>query len=71
LLKNADYHAAVDEWLARHGPKTVFCYVQFRNVAFIDLPRLYLAWPAEVATRLTAIAKGRGDTMLYEKHTWS
>lgn len=70
FLKNAAYHDAVDEWLARHNPKTVFCFVQFRNVAFTELPRIYLAWPADVAERLNATASGRGDTILYEKHTW-
>jgi hypothetical protein len=35
-----------------------------------ELPRLYVARPSEVAERLKATAKGRGDTILYEHHTW-
>jgi hypothetical protein len=31
-LKEADYHAAVDEWLLRHKPRTVLCFVQFKDV---------------------------------------
>lgn len=69
-LMNADYHGAIDKWLGRHGAKTVFCFVQFEGVPFEALPRLYLARPSEVADRLRQTAKGRGDTILYEDHTW-
>jgi hypothetical protein len=64
------YHGAIDLWLPRHSPGTVFCFVQFKGVAFSDLPRLYLASPREVADRLHSTAKGRGDTILYEAHEW-
>ena len=69
-LKNADYHRAVDEWLTRHKPRTIFCFVHFKDVPFEQLPRLYLATPQEVAERLKATAKNRGDTILYEEHIW-
>ena len=71
LLRKANYHGAIAEWLNRHGALTVFCFVQFRDVAFSDLPRLYLARPGDVAARLKATANGRGDTILYEHHDWS
>src|ERR1700690_1396973 len=32
FLAHADYHGAIDKWLERHGLRTVFCLVQFRNV---------------------------------------
>lgn len=70
FISEANYHNAADQWLARHGGKTVFCFVQFRNVSLNALPRLYLARPSEVAARLKATANGRGDTILYEDHTW-
>lgn len=70
-LKNADYHGAIDTWLARHGAKTVFCLVQFKGVPFEALPRLYLARPPEIATRLKESAVGRGETILYEHHVWT
>jgi len=70
FLKEANYHGAIDVWLSRHGVKTVLCFVQFKGVGFNELPRLYLARPAEVAQRLRETAKGRGDTVLYEEHTW-
>lgn len=31
FLKNADYHSAVDKWLLKHGRKTIFCFVQFKD----------------------------------------
>ncbi len=69
-LGNANYLGAIDEWLRRHGLKTVFCFVQFKGAELNELPRLYLARPPEVAQRLRETAKGRGDTILYEKHSW-
>jgi hypothetical protein len=59
-----------EAWLARHGARTLFCFVQFEGVALDALPRLYLARPSEIAERLRATAKGRGDSILYEEHTW-
>jgi hypothetical protein len=70
LLKDADYHAATDNWLRKHSSKTVFCLVQFKNVPVNELPRMYLATPLEIATRLKQAVIGRGDTILYENHTW-
>ena len=69
-LKNADYAGAINKWLQRHSKRTVFCFVQFKNVAIDELPRVYLATPAEVANRMKSSAGGRGDTILYEHHVW-
>jgi Holliday junction resolvase-like predicted endonuclease len=66
----ADYRQAIDRWLGKHKPLTVFCFVQFSGAALDQLPRLYLATPEEVAQRLRDTAGGRGDTILYERHTW-
>lgn len=70
-LKEADYHGAVDVWLQRHQPRTVFCFVQFKAVALNELPRAYLATPNEIARRLKETARGRGGTILYERRIWS
>lgn len=70
-IGGANYHSAIDEWLKRHGSKTVFCFVQFIDVELNQMPRLYLATPVEVAQRLRETAKGRGDTILYEEHNWT
>ncbi|PWT97637.1 MAG: hypothetical protein C5B51_30915 [Terriglobia bacterium] len=69
--KTADYHGAIDRWLARHGQRTIFCLVQFESVPLDAMPRLYLATPAEIAQRLRETAKGRGDSILYERHSWA
>lgn len=69
-LRNANYQAAIDAWLQRHKLRTVFCFVQFKNVPLDQLPRVYLATPFEVAQRLRETASGRGDTILYEEHQW-
>ncbi len=71
FLKNADYHSAVDSWLAKHSVKTVFCFVQFKGAELSVLPRMYLATPFEIAQRLKATAAGRGDSILYEYHAWT
>jgi hypothetical protein len=68
---SANYQSAIDRWLARHKPRTVLCFVQFKNVGLAEMPRVYIARPWEVAERLRATAKGRGDTILYEYHKWS
>jgi hypothetical protein len=70
-LSNANYHGAVDTWLARHSAKAVMCFVQFKGVGLHELPRVYLALPTEVAAWLKAAAGGRGDTILYERHVWT
>lgn len=69
-MKDGDYHAAIRSWLARHARRTVLCFVQFKGIAVSELPRLYLAWPWEVAARMHETARGRGDTILYESHVW-
>ncbi len=70
FLRHADYHGAADLWLLRHGPRTILCFVQFKDVSLDELPRLYLATPREVADHLRAAARGRGDTILHERHAW-
>ena len=57
-------------WLASHHKKTIFCLVQFQGTMANEMPRVYLASPQEIAERMNASAGGRGDTILYENHTW-
>lgn len=68
-IKGADYHGAAAEWLKRHKPRTILCFVQFKDVQLNDMPRVYLATPAEVADKLRQASAGRGDTILHENHT--
>ena len=69
-IENADYHRAIDLWMLGHKDLTIFCFVQFKDVALNDMPRVYLATPSEIATRLRGTRNGLGDTILYESHTW-
>ena len=68
--KGCSYYEAIDKWLASHHKKTIFCLVQFANTAPNEMPRIYLATPEEIAERMKASAGGRGETILYEDHTW-
>lgn len=70
-LQKADYHAAVDVWLAKHSNKTVFCLVQFKGVDLDSLPRMYLASPREIARHLKRARGKLGNSILHEEHTWS
>lgn len=70
-LKEADYHGAVDNWLAENDNNILFCFVQFKGVELSNMPRMYLAWPEEIAKRLKESALGRGATILYEEKAWS
>ena len=65
----ANYLEAADLWASKHKPNTVVCLVQFKRVALDDLPRVYLASPAEIVRLLKAASGARGDTILYENHT--
>lgn len=69
--KGRDYHEANQAWLEAHHKGTIFCLVQFSNTAVDEMPRVYLAAPAEIAERMNDTARGRGDTILYENHTWT
>lgn len=68
--KGCSYHEATSKWLASHGEKTIFCLVQFMGVSTDQHPRVYFATPKEIAERLNASAGGRGETILYENHSW-
>lgn len=68
--KGCDYHEAIQKWLDSHHKKTIFCLVQFQGTADDEMPRMYLASPLEIAEVMNATAAGRGDTILYEDHTW-
>jgi Holliday junction resolvase-like predicted endonuclease len=68
--KGCSYHEATAKWLAAHHKKTIFCLVQFRDTEPNEMPRIYLASPKEIAERMDASAGGRGETILYENHTW-
>ena len=68
--KGRSYQETTQKWLDSHHNKTIFCLVQFSDTKIDEMPRIYLASPKEIADRLNASAGGRGETILYENHTW-
>jgi hypothetical protein len=70
-MADRNYHAAAETWFARHAPRTVYALVLFHHDDPMKMPRVYLATPREIADRLKATAKGRGDTILHERKVWT
>ena len=70
VKRECDYHEAVERRLSVHHRKTIFCLVQFKDTMPNEMPRMYIATPEEIAEQLNASAGGRGETILYENHTW-
>ena len=68
--RKGDYQGAIDLWLRRHSLRTVFCFVQFMDVANQQMPRMYLATVNEVAQALRVAKNGRGDSVLNEDITY-
>jgi hypothetical protein len=63
---SADYHGAADLWLGRHKPRTAMCFVQFKDIPVDAMPRIYLAWPKDVAEKLKGAREQKGDTTLWD-----
>lgn len=68
--KEKSYHEAIDDWLASHGKKTIFCLVQFMGIRDDELPHMYLATPEEIALQMKAARGGIGDTVLRENYIY-
>lgn len=66
-----DSRGSIDLWLNRHGSRAVCCLVQFEGVAINQLPRIYLASPAEIAEKMSETVDRLGHCMLYEQYTWT
>lgn len=68
--KGHTYQEAAQKWLEDHHKKTIFCLVQFQGTSDMQMPRMYLASPQEIAEHLCKERCGNGDTILYEHHIW-
>lgn len=66
-----DYRAAIDRWVNSYGQRTVCCLVQFADVSLHELPRIYLAFPQEVAVRMRDTADRMGQCALFEQYSWA
>lgn len=70
--KERTYHEAIEAWLKKHDDQeVVYCLVQFKDVPFGSMPRVYLATPSEMAAYLTLSRGGHGYTSLRENYTWA
>ena len=69
--KKTDIHRAIALWLDIHGERTVYCLVQFEGVALNQLPRIYLATPADIARRMRESAERLGEAVLCEQYQWT
>ena len=70
--KGRGYHEAIDAWVASHSDlSVVYCFVQFKNAAFGEMPRLYLSTIKEVAAYLKGSRNGHGYTSVRETYRWA
>ena len=69
--KKTDVQGTIALWLDMHSSRTVYCLVQFEGVALHEMPRIYLATPAQIALRMREAAERLGDPILYEEYEWS
>ncbi len=64
-------HAAIDRWLDSYGTRTICCLVQFERVALQEMPRIYLAFPHEIAALMRATTDRLGLCALLERYSWT
>jgi hypothetical protein len=69
--KGFDCRSAVDFWVDSQGTKTICCLVQFEGVTINQLPRIYLAFPNEIAAEMRAAAERTNHCALLEKYEWT
>lgn len=69
--KSFDCRSAVDFWVDSQGTKTICCLVQFEGVTINQLPRIYLAFPYEIAAEMRAAAERTNHCALLEKYEWT
>jgi len=69
--RSFDCRSAVDFWVDSQGTKTICCLVQFEGVSISQLPRIYLAFPYEIAAEMRAAAERTDHCALLEKYEWT
>lgn len=67
----ANYHGAIDTWLANQKTDIVFLFVQFKEIEIGATPRCYLAIPKEIAKHMHTTRAGHCYTSLRECHSYS
>jgi hypothetical protein len=69
--RNIDCRSAIDFWMDSQGTKTICCLVQFEEVAINQLPRIYLAFPHEIAAEMRTALERTGQCALQELYQWT
>lgn len=69
--RKPDLLHAIRMWLDTHGERTVYCLVQFEGVSLNQMPRIYLATPAEIARRMREATERTGEPYLFEQYEWT
>ena len=66
-----DCRSAIDFWADSQGSKTICCLVQFEAVPLNQLPRIYLAFPYDIAAEMRAASERTGHCALQERYEWT
>ncbi|MDP1956480.1 MAG: hypothetical protein Q8K71_18605 [Polaromonas sp.] len=70
-ISDANYHGALDGWLANQLPDVVYFFAQFKDVAVGAAPRCYLARPLEIVEHMRTTRGGHARTSLRENHVYA
>ena len=69
--RSVDCRSAIDFWADSQGSKTICCLVQFEGVTINQMPRIYLAFPNDIAAEMRAASERTGHCALLEKYDWT
>ena len=70
-IRDANYHRALDEWLAAQKQDTIYFLVQFLNVQVGDAPRCYIAKPTDMVAHMRTTRGGHVYTSLRENYAYT
>jgi hypothetical protein len=66
-----DCRSAIDFWADSQGSRTICCLVQFEDVDITQMPRIYLAYPAEIAAEMRLASERTGFCGLREQYEYT
>jgi hypothetical protein len=69
--RSFDCRSTIDYWADSQGSKTICCLVQFEGVSISQLPRIYLAFPGDIAAEMRAASERTGYCGLHERYEWT
>lgn len=70
-MRAVDSRSAIDLWAGSQGSKTICCLVQFEGVTISQMPRVYLAFPFEIAAEMRVATARTGQAALQEQYEWT